>query len=293
MNVEPEKKSAPSEKGVLLESSSFNRLEPSNPGVTVRFFQEVTDGHDDNGTRLTRLEEHAGKPSYHYTIVSEACKIVKSTLITGNRYLRCYLYWLPIEVRFQIYEVLFVHDGSALEIGRLKRTGIANLAILRTCHAIYHETSIALYHSLSYRKLFLRTSFESVVFLLGASDFRVAVQRRWAFSEFITTLRMGEPLKIYSLTIVVTENWKMPGFNETDLVKALLSGAIDFLGKLRFRGFTEEERKCLCQLVHSLKIQTLRIERQKKKIQGPGFSIWVFDQLFHVQEFDPRAVRWQ
>lgn len=271
---------------------------------------------DEEDPNITRLVKHSAKPSYHYTIVSEACQLVREPLIFGNRNLRCKLFWLPIGVRFQIYETLFVHDGSPIEIGRVKRTRLAKLALLRTCHVIYHEASIALYHSLSYRTLFLRTygsfsadffrrtpkplrccryvthhkyleypcrtipsvwkrSFRTIVFLLGSEDFKTALQRRWAFSEFITTLRMKEPLEVYSLTVVVTENWNIPGFNESDLVKALFSGAFEILGQLRFRGFTEEERNRICQLVHGLRIHTVRIERPKTRYQGSGFAVWI------------------
>lgn len=103
----------------------------------------------------------------------------------------------------------------------------------------------------------------------------MALHRRWAFSEFITALKAAEPLHIFSLTVVVTENWNLPGFNEKDLVNTLFSGAFKFLGKLSFRGFTEEERNRLCHLVHALRDPPLKIERSKTKIQGPGFSIWL------------------
>ncbi|KAK1149863.1 hypothetical protein N8T08_003419 [Aspergillus melleus] len=119
-----------------------------------------------------------------------------------------------------------------------------------------------------------KRSYGSMFLLLGSEDFNVALQRRWAFSEFITTLRMGEPLKAYSLTVVANENWKIPGFDEKDLIKALFSGAFEFLGQLRFRGFNEEERNMLCRLVHGLRIN-VRIERPKKKYQGIGFAVWI------------------
>ncbi|KAE8372878.1 hypothetical protein BDV26DRAFT_273239 [Aspergillus bertholletiae] len=253
--------------------------------------------------------------------------MVKRELIVGCRYHSCYLYRLPIDVRLRIYAALFVHNSATLEIGRLEHTGIGNLQILRTSHLIYHEASIALYHSLSYRKLFLRAygpfsahllrrhpkplpccrskkpkaglefpchneylnwdrSLRSVVFLIGAENPRVALHRRWAFSEFITALKADEPLRIFSLSVVVTENWNLPGFNEKDLVKALFSGAFKFLGRLNFRGFTEEERNRLCHLVHALRDPPLKIERNKTKIQGPGFSIWVCECLFHFSDLN-------
>lgn len=76
---------------------------------------------------------------------------------------------------------------------------------------------------------------------------------------------MGEPLRVYSLTVVVTDNWNIPGFDEKDLVKALFSGAFKILGQLQFKGFNAEERHMLCQLVHGLRIHTMRIERPKKR----------------------------
>ncbi|KAB8075469.1 hypothetical protein BDV29DRAFT_172022 [Aspergillus leporis] len=286
--------------------------------VTVRFYKQV------NVNNISRLEQIDGQPSYHDTIVSEARKLVTKNLIDGDRTMSCYLYWLPIEVRCKIYEAIFVHDGSPLEIGRLVRTGIDKLAILRTSHLIYHEASIALYHSLSYRKLFIRAygaftvdlltrrptplrccrrfkaydphlenpcrnrelnwsrPLGAVVFLIGAENPKWALHRRRAFSEFITSLQMTEPLRIYSLTVITTENWNLPGFDEKNLVEALFNGAFKFLGRLKFRGFTENERSRLSQLVHGRRIPTLKIERNKTKIQGPGFSIWICKCLFSL-----------
>lgn len=226
----------------------------------------------------------------------------------------CYLYRLPIDVRFRIYEELFKHDGSAIEIGRLKRTGVGNLSILRVSHVIYHEASIALYYSLSYRKLFLRTFGDfsaklltrfpkrlpccryeykwtgmpcrshkigwhrplgSVLLLLGSPDLKTASQRRWSFKRFIIALKKKGPVQVHSLTIVVNNNWKMAGFDERILVLALFSGAFEFLGRLNLRGFTECERERLWKLILDLKLPNLKLERGKKKIQGQGFSIWI------------------
>ncbi|KAL4948401.1 hypothetical protein BDW69DRAFT_176517 [Aspergillus filifer] len=212
----------------------------------------------------------------------------------------------------RIYQYLFKHDFSPLEIGRLKRNGVGlgNLAILRVSHTIYHEASIALHHSLSYRKLFLRTfgsysaslltSFPrllrscnspsrmcrshkigwhrphgSVLFLLGSTNIKTALQRRWSFMHFIASLSKIGPIHVYNLTVVVNDNWNVAGFNETALTKALFSGAFEFLGKLNFRGFTEQERNHLMKLIHGLELPGVKFERKKKKIQGQGFSIWV------------------
>ncbi|EAU32403.1 predicted protein [Aspergillus terreus NIH2624] len=286
---------------------TYNRLDPSNPGLTIRFYKHV----DSNQNGSSRMVAHDKQESHRTVIVSEASKMVRPVLISGNRYLRCHLFRLPIEVRSRIYEILLGGDDKALEVGRLPRCRITDLAILQTCHLIYHEASIALYHSLSYRRLFLRSygafsahllrrhpsglrccrnksydkwleypcrleqlswnrSYGSVTFLIGAADFKIALKRRWDFAEFITTLRMAEPLRIHALTIVATENWNLPGFNERDLVKALFGGAFEFLGEVKFRGFTPDERDRLGQLVHSLRISTLKVGRKKKKIQGEG-----------------------
>ncbi|KAL4872053.1 hypothetical protein BDV12DRAFT_162943 [Aspergillus spectabilis] len=229
--------------------------------------------------------------------------------------MRCYLFRLPLSVRFRIYEELFQHDGSPLEIGRLKRTGVADLSILRVSHTIYHEASIALYHSLSYRKVFLRTfgafsanlltrfprslpccgnrqhkwikqpcfshkigwhrPLGSVLMLLGSSDLKTALQRRWSFIDFITALTKDGPIHVYNLTIVVADNWKVDEFDERQLIKVLFSGAFEFLGRLNFRGFTEEERDRLCKLLYNLKLPNLKLEREKKKIHGQGFCVWI------------------
>lgn len=229
--------------------------------------------------------------------------------------MRCHLYRLPLEVRFRIFEELFKHDDSPLEIGRLQRTGVANLSILRVSHAMYHEATIALYHCLSYRRLFLRTfgafsanlltrfprplpccgnrqykwvkfpcrthklgwhrPLGSVLLLLGSDDLKTAMQRRWSFTEFIAALAKRDPVHVYTLTIVVTDNWKSADFDEKHLVKALFSGAFEILGKLNFRGFNEEERDRLGKLIHGLKLPNVQIERKKKKIQGAGFCIWI------------------
>ncbi|KAL4778481.1 hypothetical protein BJX76DRAFT_139365 [Aspergillus varians] len=122
--------------------------------MDMRFFKP---SYDDSGGHIHQLEDRSEQPRYHDTIVSEGLKSVRGALKDGDRRMRCCLYRLPLRIRFRIYAELFTHDGSALEIGRLKHHRIAKLDILRVSHTIYHEASIALYHSLSYRQLFLRT----------------------------------------------------------------------------------------------------------------------------------------
>ncbi|KAL2815954.1 hypothetical protein BJX63DRAFT_388933 [Aspergillus granulosus] len=274
-----------------------------NHRIVVRFFKPV---FDESAQRILKFEDHSEQPSYHDKIVSEGQKISRRSLKIGDKRMSCYLFRLPLHLRIRIYGELFKHDGSAIEIGRLKHTGLGSLAILRVSHDIYHEASIALYHSLSYRKLFLRTygvftadllkrfpkplpccshrqykwtkhscrihkagwyrPLGSMLFLLGAADLKIALQRRWLFEEFITVLAKDEPLHIYTLTIVVTENWKTADFDERQLVKALFSGAFEFLGKLNFRGFTEQERDLLCDLIHERRLPNAKVEREKKRI---------------------------
>ncbi|KAL2844651.1 hypothetical protein BJX68DRAFT_269543 [Aspergillus pseudodeflectus] len=279
------------------------RLDPRNPGVVVRFYKPV---FDESGKRILRFEDRSQQQCYHDKVASEGQKITRGPLKRGGKRLCCYLFRLPLHLRFQIYGELFEHDETAIEIGRLRRTGIGNLAILRVSHDIYHEASIALYHSLSYRKVFVRTygvftaniltrfpkplpccghrqhswikracrihkagwyrPLGSVLFFLGATDLKIALQRRWSFEEFITILTNNEPLHIYKLSIVVTENWKLNGFDERQLIKCLFSGAFEFLGVLNFRGFTADERDVIEKLLHERKLPNARIEREKRGV---------------------------
>ncbi|KAL5339682.1 hypothetical protein BJX70DRAFT_362871 [Aspergillus crustosus] len=284
------------------EARPCKRLDPKNPGITSRFFKPV---YDDSGEGVYHLEDRSHQPSYHDTIVEEGLKCARGTLRQGDRRMQCYLFRLPLALRFRIYEELFKHDGSPLEVGRLRSTGIAGLSILRVSHTIYHEVSIALYHSLSYRKLFLRTfgafsatfltrlprslprcdnrehksamnpcfshklgwhrPLGSVLILLGSTDFKTALLRRWSFMEFIKALARDGPIHIYNLTIVATDNWRVDDFDEKQLIKALFSGAFGFLGKLNFKGFTEEERNRLWKLLHNPNLPHLKLDREKKK----------------------------
>jgi hypothetical protein len=118
-----------------------------------------------------------------------------------------------------------------------------------------------------------RRSFKKIVFLIGASEPLLAVQRRWAFAEFITTLRMSEPLRVHELSVVVYNQWKIPGFDEGDLVRALFSGGIEFFGRLIFRGLAEDETERLTQLIFALRIPNLTIERIRTRAQEREVSI--------------------
>ncbi|KAF9892546.1 hypothetical protein FE257_001655 [Aspergillus nanangensis] len=248
----------------------YNRLDPSNPGVTIQFYDD-----DDDDNNASRLAVQKKQPSYQEVTVTEACKLVREELIVGTQHLRCHLFRLPIEVRFKIYEALFVADSRPLEIDHTVQ-----------CRHISSDDSPDHYPAAVTNHW--RRSYGSVMFLIGATNFDIALQRRWEFSEFITTLRMAEPLEIYSLTVVATDNWKLPGFNELDLVNALFSGAIKYLRTLVLKGFTAEERDRLCELAHARGIPTLRIMRNKKKIQGAKFSIWVYLDALKYEVYDSK-----
>lgn len=157
------------------------------------------------------------------------------------------------------------------------------LGILRTCHAIYHEASIALFYSLNYRnlvfneygtgtfallkrhpqnlpccsnrkfdkhleypckldKILWERSYQSLTLELGSSDENLAVRRRWAFTDFMLTSKFTDgPLKVYSLTIVAGPNWKVPGFNEKDLVLTIFNGGLEIFGDITLKGFNPDE----------------------------------------------------
>ncbi|KAL4803329.1 hypothetical protein BDV18DRAFT_145649 [Aspergillus unguis] len=285
--------------------------------LDMRFLKPV---YDQPSGQICRFEDQCEQPRYHDTIVKEGLKYARGVVKEGDRHSSCYLYRLPIDVRFRIYKDLFKHDGSVLEVGRLRRTGVGSLAILRASHSIYHEAAIALYHSLSYRKLFLRTfgdysaklltripkplpccrnrykwtnqpcrshrigwhrPFGSILILLGSPKLKTALQRRWSFRRFIAALKKAGPIHVHTLTIVVNENWRISGFDETLLVEALFCGAFRFLGKLNLRGFTECERERLSDLIHDLKLPNSKVEMEKKKVQGQGFSIWICKPIPH------------
>lgn len=293
----------------------------------MRFFRPV---YDETGNYICRFEDRSAQPTYHDTIVSEGLKSARSPLKKGDRWTCCYIYRLPLHVRFRIYEELFKHDGSALEIGRLRHNRVANLAILSVSHTIYHEASIALYHSLSYRKLFIRTfgmysaslltrfpkplpccdtrqqnwvtyscrshrigwhrRFGSIMLLLGSTDLRTALQRRWSFMEFISALKYDGPIHVYNLTIVASNNWRATNFDEGVLIKALFGGAFEFLGKLNFRGFTEDERDSLAKLILGLKLPNIKFDRQKKTIEGNGFCVWICEFDISPNIWHPRCI---
>ncbi|KAG2026002.1 hypothetical protein GB937_002145 [Aspergillus fischeri] len=289
--------------------------------LLVQFFRQVYD--ERLGT--SNLVKPAEPEIFEDVAVNEGCKMVRGSLIVGNRHLRCHLLRLPIQVRYRIYEFLFCHHNSYVEIGAPYNHQIGDLAILRTSHVFYHEASIALYHSLGDRLLFFRNygsksadflrrqptplpccrnrvfqqwleypcrnkeivwrrSFKKIVFLIGASEPLLAVQRRWAFAEFITTLRMSEPLRIHELSVVVYNQWKIPGFDEGDLVRALFSGGIEFLGRLIFRGLAEDETERLTQLIFALRIPNLTIERVRTRAEEEEVSINLYALKYEIND---------
>ncbi|KAL4967338.1 uncharacterized protein BDV14DRAFT_198068 [Aspergillus stella-maris] len=179
-------------------SQHYNRLKPENPAVDIQFFRALRDGDGD----ICGFDDRIKQPRYYTALIAESSKAVGGKLKDGDRRNRCFLLRLPLGVRMRIYQYLFKHDFSALEIGRLKSSGVdvGNLAILRASHAIYHEASIALHHSLSYRKLFLRTFGSYSASLL---------------TSFPRPLRSCNspkpPLVLYALHHITLEDWAGPG----------------------------------------------------------------------------------
>lgn len=246
---------------------------------------------------MTPLDEPTESPDYRSVVLAETEKVIMPLVYSGNRHMDSYLLQLPIEIRIQIWDALFMANGPIV-VGDPPRMGFGTLAILRTCHSVHHEASIAFYHALCRRKIILKTYgaqsanllkhhrkplqscgssvlnswfklpctfdilerngiFESVVFCLGAKDSRLSVQRRWQFTVFLTALQ-GAPLKIRSLTIVCGENWKIPSFDERDLIISLFTGAFAFIEKIKFQGFSPDELGFLYQHLYMRSIVSAR-----------------------------------
>ncbi|PYI10787.1 hypothetical protein BO78DRAFT_414422 [Aspergillus sclerotiicarbonarius CBS 121057] len=278
-----------------------NRCDPSNLGPVVRFGKPV---YDTETRRKRGLEEHSQQPEFHDVVVKEACRVLNISSFDREPASSCYLHRLPMTVRIRIYGFLFPHDHTILEEENFPHTEATNLAILGTSHQIYHEASIALYHSLAYRRVVLKEygastayllrrfprelgcchwkwfglfcrnhqldnqrPFGSIVLSLGDRNHELAVQRRWSFSVFITTLRMDKPLRIHDLTIAATDNWKMPGFDETHLIQDLFSGAFEILGRMMFKGFTRMERQRLIKLIIAKKDPRVQVMRRSDEAE--------------------------
>ncbi|RAL02740.1 uncharacterized protein BO80DRAFT_453936 [Aspergillus ibericus CBS 121593] len=278
-----------------------NRRDPSNLGPVVGFGKPVCDTETQ---RKLGLEENSKQPGFHDVVAKEVCKVLNKSHFSREPASSCYLHRLPLNVRVRIYGFLFPHDRTVLEIEKFSQKETTNLAILSTSHQIYHEASIALYHSLAYRRVVLKEygastayllrrfprelrccrwkwlgsvccnylldkqrPFGTIVLSLGDRNHELAVQRRWSFSVFITTLRMDKPLRVHDLTIVATDNWKMPGFAETHLIQDLFSGAFEILGRLIFKGFTKMERKRLVRLIFAKRDPRVQVMRRSDEVE--------------------------
>ncbi|PWY80965.1 hypothetical protein BO94DRAFT_558353 [Aspergillus sclerotioniger CBS 115572] len=278
-----------------------NRRHPSNRGPVVHF---VKPAYDRETHSRCGSEEPSKQPEFHDLVVGEVCKVINKSHLDREPASTCYLDRLPVNVRLRIFGFLFPHDRSVLEVENFPPTEATNLAILRTSHQIYHEASIALFHSLAYRRVFLknygastayllrrfpreleschwkwlgsvcynnkldiRRAFGSIVLSLGDRSHELAVHRRWNFSIFITTLRMDVPLRVHDLTIIATDNWKMPGFDETHLTQDLFSGAFEILGRMMFKGFTRMERKRLVTLILAKRDPRAQVMRRSDEVE--------------------------
>ncbi|OJJ69142.1 hypothetical protein ASPBRDRAFT_131865 [Aspergillus brasiliensis CBS 101740] len=266
------------------------------PRPVIRFVKPL---YNKETGLICGFEEHNKQPKYREVADEEIMKMLKVAQFDTQPTSKCVLYRLPLEVRLRIWECLFPHDWSIVELEKFAQT-TAGLAILLTSHQIFHEALLVFFHSLAYSRLVLKEygestvyylksvplkldrciykrrgficldiecdkerTFGSLVLSLGDKNHEAAVRRRWGFSLFITTLKMEEPLRVHDLTVAVTDYWKIPGFDENDLVQALFSGAFKVLGRLIFVGFTRMERKRLINLILARQDPCVQLMRRR------------------------------
>lgn len=239
---------------------------------------------------MVALDDPCEEPDYYFDLLYETIKVAMPLAFYGNLYMRCPLLAIPLEIRVLIWEALFMDDHSPIVIDKPPKTGFGTLAVLRVCHGIHHECSLALSSAMYRRKIVFKIYgshsspvlrhyrnplrgcpshflnrwhkfpctfdtiahngiFESVVFFLGGKDLDHAVRRRWEFAVFISALHSYDdiPVKIRTLTIVGGDNWKFPGFDERDIVLSLFKGVFAFVEKIKFDGFSLNERALLNQ----------------------------------------------
>ncbi|GAA86315.1 similar to An15g01150 [Aspergillus luchuensis IFO 4308] len=266
------------------------------PAIVVRFVKPL---YDKESGAVSDFEEHDKQPKYREVADEQIIKMLKVARFDTQPMSKCLLYRLPLEVRLRIWECLFPHNWSAVELEEFAQT-TTGLAILLTSHQIFHEALLVFFYSLAYSRLVLKEyggstahylksvplkldrciykrrgficldiecdeerEFGSLVLSLGDKIHETAVRRRWGFALFITTLRMEGPLRVHDLTVAVTENWKIPGFDENDLVQALFSGAFTVLGRLKFVGFTRMERRRLTNLILARQDPCVQLMRRR------------------------------
>ncbi|GAQ41022.1 uncharacterized protein AtWU_02002 [Aspergillus tubingensis] len=273
-----------------------NRHDPRNRGPVVRFVKPLYD--KESGT-VSDFEEHDKQPKYREVADEQITRMLRVARFDPQPMSKCLLYRLPLEVRLKIWECLFPHNWSTVELEEFAQT-TTGLAIFLTSHQIFHETLLVFFYSLAYSRIVLKEyggstahylksvplkldrciykrrgficldiecdkerTFGSLVLSLGDKNHETAVRRRWGFALFITTLRMEGPLRVHDLTVAVTENWKIPGFDEKDLVQALFSGAFTVLGRLIFVGFTRMERRRLTNLILARQDPCVQLMRRR------------------------------
>ncbi|GKZ68423.1 hypothetical protein AnigIFM50267_003103 [Aspergillus niger] len=277
-----------------------NRHDPSNRGPVIRFVKPL---YDKETGLISDFEEHDKQPKYRDVVDEGITKMLKVAQFDTQPMSKCLLYRLPLEVRLKIWECLFPHNWSTVELEKFAQT-TTGLAILLTSHQIFHEALLVFFYSLPYSRLILKEyggstvhylksvplkldrciykrrgficldiecdkerTFGSLVLSLGDKNHEAAVRCRWGFSLFITTLRMEGPLRVHDLTVAVTENWKIPGFDENDLIQALFSGAFEVLGRLIFVGFTRMERKRLTNLILARQDPCVQLMRRRSDVE--------------------------
>ncbi|KAI2818398.1 hypothetical protein CBS63078_1021 [Aspergillus niger] len=277
-----------------------NRHDPSNRGPVIRFVKPL---YDKETGLISDFEEHDKQPKYRDVVDEGITKMLKVAQFDTQPMSKCLLYRLPLEVRLKIWECLFPHYWSTVELEKFAQT-TTGLAILLTSHQIFHEALLVFFYSLPSSRLILKEyggstvhylksvplkldrciykrrgficldiecdkerTFGSLVLSLGDKNHEAAVRCRWGFSLFITTLRMEGPLRVHDLTVAVTENWKIPRFDENDLIQALFSGAFEVLGRLIFVGFTRMERKRLTNLILARQDPCVQLMRRGSDVE--------------------------
>lgn len=106
---------------------------------------------------MVPLDEPCEKPDHYSVMLAEATKAAMPLSYYGNLYGKCRLMALPLEIRIMIWEALFMADHGPIVIEKPPQTGFGSLALLRVCHGIHHEASIALTSAMYRRKIVFKT----------------------------------------------------------------------------------------------------------------------------------------
>ncbi|GKZ97050.1 hypothetical protein AnigIFM59636_011800 [Aspergillus niger] len=256
-----------------------NRYDPSNRGPVIRFVKPL---YDKETGLISDFEEHDKQPKYRDVVDEGITKMLKVAQFDTQPMSKCLLYRLPLEVRLKIWECLFPHNWSTVELEKFAQT-TTGLAILLTSHQIFHEALLVFFYSLPYSRLILKEYGGSTVHYLKSVPLKLdrCIYKRRGFIcldidgssmslgvfALHYHLEMEGPLRVHDLTVAVTENWKIPGFDENDLIQALFSGAFEVLGRLIFVGFTRMERKRLTNLILARQDPCVQLMRRGSDVE--------------------------